>query len=195
MVAGAIFTALATWKRGRKILRERLKSEALELEPFLKSLAAHPPLRVPGTAVFLNAQRHTVPHALLHNLAHNKVLHERVVFLTVFTEDVPRVHDTDRLEVNDLGNNFFRVVVHYGFKEAPNVPEALGQCAVCGHDLNILQTSFFLSRETLIPSGMPEMALWRERLFVWMARNAQSAMSFFRVPSNRVIELGTQVEL
>jgi KUP system potassium uptake protein len=195
VVAGAIFTALATWKRGRKILRERLKSEALELEPFLKSLAAHPPLRVPGTAVFLNAQRHTVPHALLHNLAHNKVLHERVVFLTVFTEDVPRVHDADRLEVNDLGNNFFRVVVHYGFKEAPNVPAALGQCAVCGHDLNILQTSFFLSRETLIPSGMPEMALWRERLFVWMARNAQSAMSFFRVPSNRVIELGTQVEL
>jgi KUP system potassium uptake protein len=195
VVAGLIFTALATWKRGRQILRERLKSEALELEPFLKSLTAHPPLRVPGTAVFLNAQRHTVPHALLHNLAHNKVLHERVVFLTVFTEDVPYVHDTDRLEVDDLGNHFYRVVVHYGFKEAPNVPAALGQCAVCGHDLNILETSFFLSRETLIPSGMPEMALWRERLFVWMARNAQSAMSFFRVPSNRVIELGTQVEL
>jgi KUP system potassium uptake protein len=195
VVAGAIFTMLATWKRGRQLLRERLKSEALELEPFLKSLAAHPPLRVPGTAVFLNAQRHTVPHALLHNLAHNKVLHERVVFLTVFTEDVPPVHDTDRLEVNDLGDHFYRVVVHYGFKEAPNVPAALGQCAVCGHDLNILQTSFFLSRETLIPSGMPGMALWRERLFVWMARNAQSAMSFFRVPSNRVIELGTQVEL
>jgi KUP system potassium uptake protein len=136
-----------------------------------------------------------VPHALLHNLYHNKVLHERVVFLTVQTEDVPFVQDAERVEVRDLGDNFYRVIAHYGFKEAPDVPKALGQCAVCGHELNMLETSFFLSRETLIPTKMPGMAPWRERLFIWMARDAQSAMSFFRIPSNRVIELGTQVEI
>ncbi len=195
LVAGAIFTLLATWKRGRELLRERMKTGSVELEPFLSGLAAHPPLRVPGTAVFLSTHRDTVPHALLHNLAHNKVLHERVVFLTVRTEDVPYVRDTERIEVEELGHSFYRVTAHYGFKEDPNVPSALALCGVCGRGLNILETSFFLSRETLIPSRMPGMAFWREHLFVWMTRNAQSAMSFFRIPSNRVIELGTQVEI
>ncbi len=195
LVAGAIFTLLATWKRGRDLLRERLKTGSVDLEPFLAGLAAHPPMRVPGTAVFLSTHRDSVPHALLHNLAHNKVLHERVVFLTVRTEDVPYVRDAERIEVEELGNSFYRVAAHYGFKEDPNVPAALALCGVCGRSLNILETSFFLSRETLIPSRMPGMAFWREHLFVWMTRNAQSAMSFFRIPSNRVIELGTQVEI
>jgi len=194
-VAVMVFTVLSTWKRGRDLLRERLTADSIPLDLFLDNIRQHGPTRVPGTAVFLSSQGKSVPHALLHNLAHNKVLHERVVFLTVRTEDVPHVADTERVEVNDLGDNFYRVIAHYGFKDDPNVPEALEQCAVCGHGLNLLETSFFLSRETLIPTRMPGMAPWRERLFIWMARSAQNAMGFFRLPSNRVIELGTQVEI
>ena len=195
LVAAGVFALLSTWKRGRELLRERLTHDSIPLDLFLDNIKQHGPIRVPGTAVFLSSQGRSVPHALLHNLYHNKVLHERVVFLTVRTEDVPYVQDAERVEVRDLGDNFFRVIAHYGFKEDPDVPRALSQCAVCGHELNMLETSFFLSRETLIPTKMPGMALWRERLFIWMARDAQSAMSFFRIPSNRVIELGTQVEI
>ena len=195
VVAAAVFAILSTWKRGRELLRERLKSDSIPLQLFLDNITEHGPMRVPGTAVFLSSQGQSVPHALLHNLAHNKVLHERVVFLTVRTEDVPFVQDTERIEVEDLGNQFYRVIAHYGFKEDPNVPRALNLCAVCGQEVNMLETSFFLSRETLIPTKMPGMAPWRERLFIWMARSAQNAMSFFRLPSNRVIELGTQVEI
>jgi len=195
VVAGAVFAVLSTWKRGRELLRERLKSDSIPLQLFLDNIREHGPTRVPGTAVFLSSQGQSVPHALLHNLAHNKVLHERVVFLTVRTEDVPFVPDTERIEVEDLGGNFYRVVAHYGFKEDPDVPRALNQCHVCGHEMNLLETSFFLSRETLIPTKMPGMVPWRERLFIWMARSAQNAMAFFRLPSNRVIELGTQVEI
>ena len=195
IVAGAVFAVLSTWKRGRELLRERLKNDSIPLQLFLDNIKEHGPTRVPGTAVFLSSQGQSVPHALLHNLAHNKVLHERVVFLTVRTEDVPFVADTERIEVEELGGNFYRVVAHYGFKEDPNVPQALNQCQVCGHEMNLLETSFFLSRETLIPTKMPGMAPWRERLFIWMARSAQNAMAFFRLPSNRVIELGTQVEI
>jgi KUP system potassium uptake protein len=195
IVAGAVFAVLSTWKRGRELLRERLKNDSIPLQLFLDNIKEHGPTRVPGTAVFLSSQGQSVPHALLHNLAHNKVLHERVVFLTVRTEDVPFVADSERIEVEELGGNFYRVVAHYGFKEDPNVPQALNQCQVCGQEMNLLETSFFLSRETLIPTKMPGMAPWRERLFIWMARSAQNAMAFFRLPSNRVIELGTQVEI
>jgi len=195
VVAIGVFVVLSTWKRGRELLRARLKSDSIPLQLFLDNIKEHGPTRVPGTAVFLSSQGQSVPHALLHNLAHNKVLHERVVFLTVRTEDVPFVRDAERIEVEDLGGNFYRVVAHYGFKEDPDVPRALNQCAVCGREMNLLETSFFLSRETLIPTKMPGMAPWRERLFIWMARSAQNAMAFFRLPSNRVIELGTQVEI
>lgn len=150
---------------------------------------------MPGTAVFLNAQADVVPHALLHNLAHNKVLHERVVFVTVLTEDVPYVGEQERIQVKTLGTGFFQVLIHYGFKDDPDIPLALQQCKVCGESFNLLETSFFFSRETLIPTKLPGMGLWRERLFAWMARNAQSAMGFFKIPANRVIELGTQIEL
>lgn len=194
-MGAVIFVLLATWKRGRAIVRERLQSSAIELEPFLASLMAHPPLRVPGNAVFLNTQSNAVPHALLHNLAHNKVLHERVVFVTVQTEDIPYVRDEDRMQMSQLGEGLFRVLIHYGFKETPDIPLALQQCKGCGDGFNLLETSFFFSRETLIPTDLPGMALWRERLFAWMSRNAQSAMSFFNIPPNRVIELGTQIEL
>jgi KUP system potassium uptake protein len=195
VIGAGVFTLLSTWKRGRELLMQRLQTAGITLEPFIQSLIADPPVRVPGTAVFLTASREGVPHALMHNLAHNKVLHERVVLLTVLTEDVPWVPVGERVQVEDLGGSFYRVVVRYGFKNAPNIPKALELCQVCGQKFNLMETSFFLSRETLVPTKMPGMALWREKLFAWMARTAGSAMSFFRIPTNRVVELGTQIEL
>ena len=191
----SIFTIMSTWKRGREILFNRMKTQAIDLKPFLSDMASYPPLRVPGTAVFLNANPEAVPHAMLHNLAHNKVLHERVVFLTVMFEDVPHVPDIDYAETENLGNNFYRVFLRYGFKDEPDVPQALSQCSSFGLEFNMLETSFFLSRETIIPTQFPGMALWREKIFASMARNASSATAFFRIPTNRVVELGTQIEI
>ena len=190
-----IFTLLATWKRGRDILMVRLNTEATETLPFVAAITAYPPLRVPGTAVFLTASRSSVPHAMLHNLAHNKVLHERIVFLTIITEEIPYVSATDRFEVESLGHGFFSIVLHFGFKDEPDVPKALACCTPLGSELNMLETSFFFSRETLIATHLPGMAQWREKLFIGMARNASSAMGFFKIPTNRVIELGAQIEL
>jgi len=195
LVGVVVFTLLSTWKRGRQLLLARLNSGAIALTPFIEGLMAHPPVRVPGTAVFLTASKDGVPHALLHNLAHNKVLHERVVFLTVITENRPFVPAAERVEIEDLGHDFYRVVVHYGFKDEPDIPAALALCGEKGLTFDMMQTSFFLSRETIIATGLPGMAPWREQLFIHMARNAESAMSFFRIPTNRVIELGTQVEI
>jgi len=190
-----LFTLMSTWKRGREILFERLHTNAIALEPFLAGIAAHPPLRVPGTAVFLTATPEGVPHALLHNLAHNKVLHEKVVLLTVQTKDVPWVPASERVEITPLGNEFYRIKVNYGFKDDPDIPQALALCKIGGLEFNMLETSFFLSRETLIATKVPGMALWREKLFVNMARNGSSATAFFNIPTNRVIELGAQIEL
>jgi KUP system potassium uptake protein len=194
-LGAVIFTVLSTWKRGREILFSRLKSQAIDLKPFLADMAAYPPTRVPGTAVFLSTNSNAVPHAMLHNLAHNKVLHERVVFLTVIFEDVPHVPDIDHAEVEKLGNDFYRIFIRYGFKDEPNIPEALDQCTAYGLSFSMLETSFFLSRETIIPTRMPGMALWREKLFASMAKNAGSATAYFRIPTNRVVELGTQIEI
>jgi KUP system potassium uptake protein len=193
VVGVAVFTLLSTWKRGRALLFDRLRDGAIALEPFLAGIAAHPPLRVPGTAVFLTANLEGVPHAMLHNLIHNKVLHERVMLLTVITEDVPHVPDIDHVEVQPLGNDFYRVTLRYGFKDEPDIPNALEQCS--GLEFNIMETSFFISRETLIATIAPGMALWREKLFISMARNAGSISAYFKIPSNRVVELGTQIEL
>ncbi|MBI5039678.1 MAG: potassium transporter Kup [Gammaproteobacteria bacterium] len=190
-----VFTLLATWKRGRQLLMFKLKSEGLALEPFLQGLMAHPPLRVPGTAVFLTADPDGIPHAMLHNLIHNKVLHERVAFLTVHTRDEPYVDDAQRVHIHDLGNGFHRLTVQYGFMDTPDIPYALSLCAVQGLEFEMASTSFFLSRETLVATALPGMALWREHLFIQMARNAEGAMSFFKIPTNRVIELGSQVEI
>jgi KUP system potassium uptake protein len=136
-----------------------------------------------------------VPHALLHNLNHNKVLHERVVLLTVRAEDIPYVPVSQRVEVHSLGNDFYRVTVRYGFMDEPNLPAALELCTACGLEFNMLETSFFLSRQTLVPTPAPGMALWREKIFAAMSRNASSATGFFKIPSNRVVELGTRIEL
>ena len=196
LLAGmAIFIVMMTWKRGRQLLAERVKGERLELSLFLDSLASSMPTRVAGTSVFLNADPKGVPHALLHNLMHNKVLHERVVLLSVQFFDVPYVPDIDRVEVHQLKENFWSVVIHYGFMDDPNVPGALERCAVFGLDFSPLETSYFIGRETLIPRLGSEMAFWREKIFVAMFRNAGSATAFFKIPSNRVVELGTQVVL
>ncbi len=196
LVAGVgIFILMTTWKRGRELLSERLQGERLELSLFLESLAASMPTRVAGTSVFLNADPKGVPHALLHNLMHNKVLHERVVLVSAQFYDVPYVPDIDRVEVHQLRENFWSVVIQYGFKDDPDIPQALSLCANVGLEFNPLDTSYFIGRETLIPRLGSDMAFWREKIFIAMFRNAGSATAFFKIPSNRVVELGTQVVL
>jgi KUP system potassium uptake protein len=196
VMGGAVFTLMVTWRRGREILLARLRQSSVPLDMFLKSLMRNPPLRVPGTAVFLISTPGSVPHALLHNLAHNKVLHERVVFLTAVIKDVPWVPTKERIHIKDLENNCFQLTVDFGFKDRPDIMQALELCREYELEFQPLQTSFFLSRETVIPSIRYEgMALWRERLFSAMARNAGSPVDYFNLPTNRVIELGTQIEI
>ena len=195
LLVGAIaFTLLTTWAKGRQLMIARMNEASLPMEIFIKS-AAPSAARVPGTAVFMTSSSSGVPHALLHNLKHNKVLHERVILLTVRIEDVPYVMLEKRLEVRDYGSGFFRVVLRYGFMEEINVPAALGQLKGIGDQCKMMDTSFFLARQTLLASARPGMAIWRERLFAWMLRNAVSAMDFFKLPTNRVVELGSQVEI
>jgi KUP system potassium uptake protein len=196
LVAGmGVFVLMTTWKRGRQLLSDRLKGERLELSMFIDSLSTSMPTRVFGTSVFLNADPKGVPHALLHNLMHNKVLHERVVLVSVMFYDVPFVPDIDRVEVKQLKENFWSVIVQYGFKDEPDIPAAMVLCAEAGLEFSALETSYFIGRETLIPRLNSDMAFWREKLFVAMFRNAGSATAFFKIPSNRVVELGTQVVL
>ena len=195
LLVGAIaFTLLTTWAKGRQLMISRMNEASLPMEIFIKS-AAPSAARVPGTAVFLTSSSSGVPHALLHNLKHNKVLHERVILLTVRVEDVPYVIAERRLETKDYGSGFYRVVLRYGFMEEVNVPAALGELEDIGSKCRMMDTSFFLARQTLLASSRPGMAIWREKLFAWMLRNAESAMEFFKLPSNRVVELGSQVEI
>jgi KUP system potassium uptake protein len=190
-----IFTIMVTWHRGRQILFENLRSAAIPLQPFLESLMAHPPARVAGTSIFLTADLDGVPHALLHNLAHNQVLHERVVFLTVALLETPRVLKDDRVSVKSLNNNCYQITVRYGFKDEPNLPYALELCQPYGLVFEPLQTSYFLSRQIVVPSSGAGMALWRERLFAAMTRNASNAAEYLKLPANRVLELGARVEI
>jgi KUP system potassium uptake protein len=195
LLVGAIaFTLLTTWAKGRQLMIARMNEASLPMEIFIKS-AAPSAARVPGTAVFMTSSASGVPHALLHNLKHNKVLHERVILLTVRIEDVPYVTPEKRLEVRDYGSGFFRVILRYGFMEEIDVPAALAQLKGIGDQCKMMDTSFFLARQTLLASARPGMAIWRERLFAWMLRNAVSAMDFFKLPTNRVVELGSQVEI
>ena len=196
-VGVVVFTLMTTWKRGRDLLFARMKADAFDLGGFIESLKVAPPPAVPGPAVFMTSNPNGVPHALLHNLMHNKVLHERVILLTVQVHDVPYVPEVDRVEAHRLNEQFWQVIVQYGFKDEPDIPATLAQCGAAGLPFEMMETSFFLGRETLIPrpQAKPEMAYWREKLFVAMFRNAGSATAFFKIPSNRVVELGTQVEL
>jgi len=195
LLIGAIaFTLLTTWAKGRKLMIDRMAEASLPIEVFIKS-AATSATRVPGTAVFMTTSMTGVPHALLHNLKHNKVLHERVMLLTVRIEDVPFVIGERRIETRDHGAGFFRIILRYGFMEEIDVPAALARVKQCGPQFKMMDTSFFLARQTLIASSRPGMAIWREKLFAWMLRNAESAMEFFKLPTNRVVELGSQVEI
>lgn len=196
VIAGiALFILMTTWKRGRKIIVERLDETALPLHLFIDSLHSQPPHRVQGTAVFLTARTDAVPHALLHNLLHNQVLHEQVVLLTVVSEDRPRVPADKRFEVQAYGAGFFRVNLHFGFIEEPDVPAALNLCHLPKLDFSPMRTTYFLSRETVIPTKRIGMARWREYLFAFLLKNANSNLKYFNLPLNRVIELGTQVEM
>ena len=190
----AIFTLLTTWSRGRALMRANMAEGTIPLEVFTKS-AHSSAARVSGTAIFMASTAAGVPSALLHNIKHNKVLHERVVILTVSIEDVPFVDPEERYSVKDFGNGFYRLTLRFGFLEETDVPAALKGVSMCGEPFNMMKTSFFLSRQTLIASEKPGMALWREKLFAWMLRNAASAMEFFRLPTNRVVELGSQLKI
>jgi len=194
-VAGALFLLMTTWRRGREILSKRMLEKSVPLNMLLADLAAEPPIRVPGTAVFMYGNAEGTPPALVHNLSHNKVLHEKVVFLTVVTEDVPHVGGAQRVTVRRLGKGFHAVTARYGFMEDPSIDDVL--MAARAHQLviPIEGTTFFLGRETLVASDRPGMAMWRERLFGFMARNALRATAFFKIPPNQVFEVGTQIEL
>jgi KUP system potassium uptake protein len=194
VIAGAIFTMLTTWSRGRSLMRASMAESTIPMEVFAKS-AHSSAQRVPGTAIFMASTAAGVPSALLHNIKHNKVLHERVVVLTVAIQDVPFVDPEKRCTIKDMGQGFYRLTLKYGFLEETDIPSALQYANTCGGPFDLMKTSFFLSRQTLIASAKPGMAIWREKLFAWMLRNAASAMEFFRLPSNRVVELGSQVEI
>jgi KUP system potassium uptake protein len=190
-----VFILMTTWRRGRTLLGERVRSDALPLEPFVADIAEHKVPRVPGTAVFMTQDMKNVPFALLHSLKHYKVLHKRIVFATVSVLDIPHVADNAHVTVEKLPGEFYRVRVFYGFMDEPDLPTALEWCAESGLDFDMMDTTFFLGRETVIPTLGSEMAYWRTLLFVALFRNAGSATAFFKIPSNRVVELGTQVVL
>jgi len=194
-IAAVIFTLMTTWKRGREILGKRMLEKTMPLKMLLADLAAEPPIRVPGTAVFMYGTTDGTPPALIHNLAHNKVLHEKIVFLTVVTHDVPHVPAAERVTVKRIGKGFHSVIASYGFMDDPDIGDVLGACRVQSLDIRIEGTTFFLGRETLVTSERHGMAQWRENLFAFMSRNALRATAFFKIPANQVFEVGAQVEL
>jgi KUP system potassium uptake protein len=196
LVLGLVaFLVMTTWRKGRDLVLRELKTSSIALEPFVESITTHPPLRVPGTAIFLTANIHGVPSAMLHNLKHNKVLHERNILLTVETLDAPSAQYGERTEITALGHEFYRLILRFGFAEDPNIPQALQSCEAKGLGFEMMDTTFFLSRESIVATDRPGMPLWRDKLFVFLIRNASSATAFFRIPGNRLIELGTQVEI
>ncbi|MBC7454071.1 MAG: potassium transporter Kup [Massilia sp.] len=195
LLGAVLFTVMLTWKRGRELVFENLQKHAIPLEDFLQSLFVTPPIRVYGTAIFLRGESDGVPHALLHNLSHNKVLHERVVFLTVHMREVPWIALAEQVSVQALGHNCFQLSVQYGFKDEPNIPKVLAQCEHHGLPFEMMETSFFIARQTVISAPDGGMAPWREHLYVAMSRNARGAADYYQIPTNRVIELGTQVEI
>ena len=195
VIAGLMFAIMTTWKRGRRILSDRLSEKIISHDEFIDLVHDMGPERVSGTAIFMDSNPEGTPHALQHNLEHNKVLHERVVFLTLITREVPRVTQAERYEVESLGENSYRILAYYGFAEDPDVPELLEHCETEGKGFELENTTFFLGRETMLATKEPGMAIWREKLFARMSRNAQRAASYFKIPSERVVEIGTQIEL
>ena len=194
-VGAVVFTLMSTWTRGRQLLRASYDARAIPATDFIQSISGNPPPRVRGAAVFMHAAEDSVPPALLHNLKHNRILHDTVVLLTVVTERVPHVQGKERIEIATLGSGFWRLVGHCGFMEHPNVPALLHLAEAHGLKLAPMETTYYLSRETIVPSPKPGMAIWRERLFGFMQRNAASVSAYFGLTPNRVIELGTQIEI
>ena len=195
VIALASFSTLTTWRRGRQLLFKEMGNLTMPLDQFIRSIEVDPPRRVRSTAVYLTSRLEGAPIALLHNVKHNEVLHARNVLVTVLTAEVPYVAAEDRVDIVDLGSSFYRVFVRYGFMEQPDLPEALAACGDKGLAFDLEKTSFFLSREVVVPKLTPAMTIWRELFFILMLRNAQSATDFFRIPTNRVVELGTLVEI
>ena len=195
LIGGSVFTLMMTWRKGRELLHRKLQADALDLRQFLESTWRHPPTRVPGTAVFLSGELGTVPHALLHNLKHNKVLHQRNLFVTVHNHEVPWVSMDKRVQAEALGGDCWEVVINYGFKNEPDVPAALAQLRTQGCSLDAMSTSYFLSRDLIIPRMNNSMAHWREKLFAQMHKNASRVSDFLHLPSNSVVELGSKIEL
>jgi len=195
IVGGFVFTLMTTWSNGRRILYKRLRSTAMPLEKFLHELHNYPPHRVQGTAVYMTGNPDFAPVALLHNLRHFKVLHQRIIILNVKTEEGPHCHDDERIQIKDLGDNIFSMQAHYGFIEDPDIPKALELANQQGFPFNVNDTTFVLGRERLYPTARPGMAIWREKIFVLMNRNARGATYYFNIPPDRVIEVGMQMEL
>jgi KUP system potassium uptake protein len=195
VIAALVFTIMTTWYTGRTILAERIAERAASVEEFLERVKSQRPVRVPGTAIYLARDPAVAPHALVQNLRHNKVLHERVLILAMLTESTARVQEEDRVWVETLDENMFRVVARHGFSEDPEVPPVLALLFSKGLEIDPAQVTFFLGRETLLATNRPGMAIWRERLFAVMARNARRATKFFCLPPERVVELGTEIEL
>ncbi|HYD60256.1 MAG TPA: potassium transporter Kup [Noviherbaspirillum sp.] len=194
-LGAAMITLLLTWRTGRELVFANLKKHYIPLQDFLNSLFVSPPVRVGGTAVFFRAEGDGVPHAMLHNLLHNKTLHERIVFLTVFNRDIPYVSEAERIRIEQLGHECYQVNVNYGFKDERDIPQVLAQCKAAGLEFDMMETSFFIARQNVVSTVGGGMAPWREHLFATLSRNARDAADYFRVPTNRVIELGAQVEI
>jgi KUP system potassium uptake protein len=195
MIGGAVFTLMMTWKQGRKLLADKQRVDAIDLKSFLEAVFVSPPTRVEGTAVFLTSDKGTVPNALLHNLKHNKVLHDRNLFVTVRSHEVPWIGLNKRLEVESLGHHCWQVILNYGFKNDPDVPAALAQMKGRGCEVEHMTTSYFLSRDTVVPTLGEGMAPWREKLFAQMHHNASGAADFLNLPANSVVELGSKIEI
>jgi KUP system potassium uptake protein len=195
LIGAAVFTLMLTWHDGRRLLNDSLRSDALKLSDFLEAVFIAPPTRVEGTAVFLTAETGAVPNALLHNLKHNKVLHQQNLFVTVRSHEVPRMDADKRLEIEPLGHDCWQVIVNYGFKDNPDLPSALIQIRDHGGTLDPMMTSYFLSRDIVIPTIGGGMAQWREKLFAQMHHNASAAAEFLNLPTNAVVELGSKIEI
>ena len=195
LIGSAVFTLMITWNDGRRLLNAKLRDDAIDLPSFLEAVFVSPPVRVEGTAVFLTAEPGTVPNALLHNLKHNKVLHANNLFVTVRNHEVPWIGMDKRIEVESLGHDCWQVVIHYGFKNDPDVPKALQTIKARGCELDDMSTSYFLSRDTIVPTIDSGMAQWREKLFAQMHRNASAAADFLKLPNNSVVELGSKIEI
>jgi KUP system potassium uptake protein len=186
---------MVTWKQGRSILAERLMASSTPLATFMAEMVPNVKARIPGVGVFLTATAHGTPPALLQNFRHNQVLHEKILLITIQTTDLPYVPDEEHFTIENIAHGFYRVMVYYGFMESPDIPATLSKCAVKGLPIDLKRSTFFLGRETIIATKHPGMAIWRERIFAFMSRNALRATDYFKIPSDQAIEIGTVIEM